>query len=183
MDGRAAIKADIPALLSLIESAYRGDASRTGWTTEADLLDGQRIDREMLAAIIADRAQRLMLFEVDDQPVACVNIEKRDGYAYVGLVTVSPAAQAQGWGRRLLAVVESIAADDWQLDRARMSVIRQRTDLIAWYVRHGYGQTGETLPFPYGDERFGRPRRDDLEFVILEKQLGTASPQPLPTVS
>lgn len=171
MQPRAATSVDIPALLSLIESAYRGDASKAGWTTEADLLGGQRIDANMLEQMIADDDQQLLLFEEDGVPVACVNAERREGYGYIGLVTVRPAAQGGGWGQRLLAAAEAVVRDRWRFDRARMSVIRQRAELVAWYVRHGYRDTGEAQPFPYGDPRFGIPKRDDLVFVLLEKRL------------
>lgn len=172
MAGRNASRGDIAALIALIESAYRGEASKAGWTSEADLLGGQRIDAAMLADMIADPAQRLIVFEADAQMVACVAIERREGYGYVGLVTVRPDAQGGGWGRRLLDLAEDGIATDWQLRRARMTVIAQRPELIAWYERRGYRDTGETAPFPYGDPRFGAPRRDDLWFVILEKALG-----------
>jgi hypothetical protein len=52
-----------------------------------------------------------------------------------------------------------------------MTVIQVRDTLIAWYERRGYSLTGETKPFPYGDDRFGRPLRNDLHFVVLEKTL------------
>ena len=178
MRPRTATSDDITALIALIESAYRGDASRSGWTTEADLLGGQRIDAAMLAETIADPGQCLLLFEEAGQLVACVNCERREDYGYIGLVTVRPTAQGGGWGARLLAEAETVVAGRWSLGRARMTVIRQRPELIAWYVRHGYADTGERQPFPYGDPRFGEPQRDDLEFVILEKQLGASATVP-----
>lgn len=162
---------DSAALLALIGSAYRGDASRAGWTSEADLLGGQRIDATMLAAMLADDKQRLLLIEDADGIAACVNVERRDGCGYVGLVTVRPTGQGRGLGRQLLVAAEELIASDWRLPSAEMTVIRQRIELIAWYGRHGYLPTGETRPFPYGDARFGEPRRDDLEFVVLEKRL------------
>lgn len=174
MQPRKASQNDIPALIALIESAYRGDASRSGWTTEADLLGGQRIDADMLEAIIGDTEQHLLLFEEAGKLIACVNAERRDGYGYIGLVTVRPTAQGGGWGARLLAEAEAVVAGRWGLGRSRMTVIRQRPELIAWYVRHGYADVGERQPFPYGDPRFGEPQRDDLEFVILEKRLGAS---------
>lgn len=168
---RQATAEDIPTLVALIESAYRGESSKIGWTSEADLLGGQRIDAVMLAETIDDPAQQLIVFEQGATIVACVTVERREGYGYVGMVTVRPDAQSSGWGKRLLDAAEGVIRDDWQLARARMTVIEQRSELIAWYVRHGYADIGETAPFPYGDARFGAPKRDDLRFVILEKTL------------
>lgn len=172
---RRATADDCAPLLALIDSAYRGDSSRVGWTSEADLLDGQRIDATMLAAMLADDNQRLLLIDDADGIAACVNVERRDGCGYVGLVTVRPAGQGKGLGRRLLVAAEAVIAEEWQLAQAEMTVIRQRAELIAWYARHDYLPTGETRPFPYGDARFAEPRRDDLIFVVLTKAL----PQPV----
>jgi ribosomal protein S18 acetylase RimI-like enzyme len=168
---RRATGDDVARLVALIESAYRGEGSKAGWTSEAHLLDGQRTDPETLGAQIADPKQRLLVFEEDGQIVACVALEQRDGYGYVGLVTVRPDLQGGGWGARLLAAAEAYIASEWRFNRARMTVIAQRPELIAWYVRKGYADTGETAPFPYRDLRFGEPRRDDLYFVVLEKTL------------
>lgn len=129
---RAATAADVPTLVALIERAYRGDAARAGWTHEADLLGGQRIDPAMLDAIVADPRQILLLFEEGSHPVACVNVERRGNAGYIGLVTVDPDAQEQGWGRRLLDAAEASARDRFGAERARMSVIAQRAELIAW---------------------------------------------------
>lgn len=170
-DWRHATSDDIPALIGLVTSAYRGESSKLGWTSEADLLGGQRIDSAMLAETIDDPSQQLLIFEDSGSPAACVAVERREGYGYVGMVTVSPTQQRSGWGVRLLDTAEAIIRDGWQLKRARMTVIAQRPELIAWYIRKGYADTGETAPFPYGDPSFGAPKRDDLYFVILEKAL------------
>ena len=166
---RQAVSDDIDALVRLIESAYRGDASKAGWTTEAHLLSGQRIDAGMLAKQLADDHQMLLMQEDEAGPLACVAVERRDGYGYIGTVTVRPTAQGCGLGRAALEVAETQITSRWGLDRARMTVIAQRSELIAWYERRGYCDTGETAPFPYGDEHFGAPARDDLYFVVLEK--------------
>lgn len=165
---------DIDALVALIQSAYRGDTSKVGWTTEADLLGGQRVDAGMLADQIADDAQMLLMRKDEAGPLACVAVERRDGYGYIGTVTVRPAAQGLGLGREALEVAEAHIAGAWGLDRARMTVIAQRPELIAWYERRGYRNTGETAPFPYNNERFGAPIRDDLYFVVLEKGVDQA---------
>ncbi len=169
---RDAIPADIPALHALIESAYRGEASRAGWTTEADLLDGQRTDPEELAGIIADPDQALLLAWQDHQRVACVRIQRfADGLGYFGMLSVKPTLQAAGFGRRMVAEAEAALAQRFGAVRIRIQVFPQRTELIAWYERLGYVATGEIAPFPYGDLRFGEPRRGDLSFVLFEKAL------------
>lgn len=169
---RDATPADIPALHRLIESAYRGEASRVGWTTEADLLDGQRTDPEDLASILADPAQALLTAWREDALAGCVLIADRgDGVGYFGMLSVSPALQAAGVGRTLVEAAEAALKVRFAAARVRISVFPQRTELIGWYERLGYAATGETLPFPYGDPRFGLPRRDDLCFNVMEKPL------------
>ncbi|MFR9675666.1 GNAT family N-acetyltransferase [Streptomyces sp. TR02-1] len=171
LDFRSAGEADVPALVALVESAYRGDSSRDGWTTEADLLDGQRTDPAGVAAVVADPHGRMLVAEHGGEVVACCQVERREGHAYFGMFAVRPGLQGAGLGRRVLAEAERVARDEWELPEMRMTVIVQREDLIAWYARRGYTRTGELSPFPYGDERFGVPRRDDLAFELLVKQL------------
>ncbi len=163
---------DLASLHALIERAYRGDSARQGWTHEADLLGGQRTDLDALREMLDDPSQRLLLWRDNGVPAACVALtDKGDGLAYVGMVTVDPQRQGSGTGRALLAAAERWAADRLGTRRVEMTVIRQRLELIAWYERRGYRRTGELTPFPYGDERFGLPRRDDLAFERLEKTL------------
>lgn len=170
---RDATADDVAAVVALVESAYRGDSSRVGWTTEADLLDGQRTDADAVGAIITSGASRMLLaIAHDGQLLACCQLERRDGgVCYFGMFAVSPVLQAGGIGRGLLAEAERIAADEWEARSMQMTVITQRRDLIAWYERRGYATTGESKPFPHGDERFGLPRRDDLSFDVLAKAL------------
>ena len=169
---RDANPADIPALHRLIESAYRGEASRAGWTTEADLLDGQRTDPEDLADILADPRQAMLTAWRSDALVGCVLIADRgEGTGYFGMLSVSPTLQAGGLGRRLVDAAHTAMAGRYSARRVRISVLPQRETLIAWYRRLGYAPTGETLPFPYGDPRFGLPLRDDLHFIVMERAL------------
>lgn len=169
---RDAAPVDIPALHRLIESAYRGEASRAGWTTEADLLDGQRTDPEDLAGILADPKQALLSAWRGDELVGCVLIADRgEGTGYFGMLSVSPTLQAGGLGRRLVEAAHRTLADRFGARRVRISVFPQRENLIHWYERLGYSKTGGTLPFPYGDPRFGLPKRDDLYFIVMEREL------------
>lgn len=169
---RPANTEDLEPLLALIQSAYRGDTARAGWTHEADLLDGQRTDAPALRAVLNDPAQLLLIATAGDVPVGCVQVtDKGTGAAYLGLLTVDPMRQAAGLGRRLLDAAEQAAAVRFGATRMEMTVIRQRAELIAYYERRGYVQTSEERPFPLDDPRFGLPRRRDLVFVVLEKPL------------
>lgn len=169
---RNATPADIPALHALIESAYRGEASRAGWTTEVDLLDGQRTDPEELADILADPKQALLIASRGDDRVGCVLIADRgEGTGYFGMLSISPTLQGGGLGRRLVEAAHATLAGRFGAERVRISVFPQRETLIAWYERLGYRLTGATLPFPYGNPRFGLPKRDDLYFVVMERAL------------
>ncbi len=168
---RIAELADIPALNDLVGSAYRGERSKAGWTSEAHLLDGQRIDEIMLADIIADPEQTILVFDDTQTLEGCAALQRHAGYGYIGMVTVRPGAQNTAVGRAILQAAEDFVKQMWLVSRARLTVIAQRTELISWYERRGYQRNGETLPFPYNDPQFGLPKRDDLYFVVLEKNL------------
>jgi ribosomal protein S18 acetylase RimI-like enzyme len=168
---RAATLADIDNLVALVTSAYRGDASKQGWTTEADMLDGQRIDPEALSRDIGRERSRIILVERDAQLLACAHVAEEDGAGYFGMFSVNPNLQGSGIGKAVLAEAERIAAEEWNLPAMRMTVIDIRDELIAFYERRGYVRTGLKKPFPYGDERYGIPKRDDLRFEVLEKSL------------
>lgn len=169
---RLATKADIEALHVLVHSAYRGDSARRGWTHEADLLDGGRIDHATLSDAVSAPGQAIIAGEIGGRLAACVHVTDRgDGLAYLGMLTVDPAFQAGGVGRRLIAAAEDWARVRSGARRMEMTVIVQREELIAWYERRGYRRTGEARPFPVTDPRFGLPKRDDLAFVVLEKSL------------
>lgn len=171
---RTARPSDVAALVALVESCYRGDASRAGWTTEADLLDGERTSPAEVAALVASERSRIVCCDADGELVGCCRLDRDpDGSAYLGMLSVRPALQGAGLGRAILAEAERVAAEEWGADRMRMLVIRQRDELIDWYLRLGYRPTGETRPFDaVVTDEHTFPRRGDLEFVVLVKALG-----------
>ncbi|MBD8525940.1 GNAT family N-acetyltransferase [Pseudomarimonas arenosa] len=168
---RAATEADIEALVPLVTSAYRGEASRQGWTTEADILDGNRIDPEVLRGDILRPRSQVLIAERGGDMLACAHVCDEEGVGYFGMFAVKPTLQGSGVGRAVLAEAERLAREEWGLSIMRMTVIDLREELIAWYERRGYRRTGIKKPFPATDPRFGLPKRDDLRFEVLEKTL------------
>ena len=172
---RLAVPADAERLAALIRTAYRGEASRQGWTSEVDLVGGDRINVEQVRSLIEGPSSMMLVLGEENGIIACCQVEDRgDSLAYFGTFAVSPAAQGAGLGRRLMAEAERHAALTFGSAELEMTVLAQQEMLIAWYERLGFRRTGETRPFP-ADETFARPLRDDLHFVVLAKSLaGTA---------
>lgn len=168
---RPAGAGDVARVVELVESAYRGDVSRAGWTTEANFLEGRRTGADDIESILANPGSRMLLAERNGELLACANVAVDDGEGYFGMFSVKPDCQGQGIGALVLAEAERIAAHEWGCKKMRMTVIDIREDLIPFYERRGYARTGIKKPFPYGDERFGIPLREDLRFEILEKAL------------
>ena len=164
---------DVDDVLDLVRLAYRGPESRQGWTSEADLLDDERIDRAGVLAKITDPTGVVLIATSDDDPlVACCELVRRSTTAaYFGMFAVRPSAQSAGVGRVVLAEAERFAHSTFGVSTMEMTVIGQRTSLIDWYIRRGYTLTGERRPFPYEELVNGRALRDDLYFEVLTKTL------------
>ena len=170
---RPATAADADAVVALAQSAYRGDVSRAGWTTEADLLDGPRTDAEMVRDLIAAEGSVVLVADDGDRPgslLACCHLERRGDATYLGLFAVRPDTQGHGTGAAMLAAAEAYARGRGAR-RLELTVLNHRPELVAWYVRAGFALTGGTVPFPYGDERYGVPRRPDLVLQAMTKEL------------
>ncbi|MCU1248118.1 MAG: family N-acetyltransferase [Edaphobacter sp.] len=170
----AAFEADYPAIVDLANLAFRGSGANASWNTEAVFIEGQRLNESLLREDLAAKPEAQMLTYRDDSDgplLGTVLLEARkDAVWYLGLLTIRPDLQKRQLGRGLLTAAEDFARARGGR-RIRMTVVNVRDTLIAWYRRRGYTLTGETQPFPYGDERFGRPLRDDLHFVVLEKDI------------
>jgi ribosomal protein S18 acetylase RimI-like enzyme len=161
---------DTSRLNKLVNSAYRGEESKKGWTTEADFLDGTRIDEGALKVLIQTESTTVLMFEEDQELLGCVELRKEGNKLYLGMLSVNPNTQGKGVGKKLLVAAED-HAKSLKCNTITMNVIDGRQELIDWYVRHGYKLTGERKPFIGPDERWGIPKRT-LEFVFLEKKLG-----------
>ena len=168
MEINKATLVDIPKLVGLINSAYRGEESKKGWTTEADLLGGIRTDASSLQQMMSKENAVILKFCNRDLIEGCVYLEKKNNKMYLGMLTVSPILQAKGIGKNLLFAAEEHARKH-NCSAMQMSVISLRDELIRWYERHGYNKTGDTQPFP-ADEKFGMQKLP-LQFVIMEKEI------------
>lgn len=178
MQWRVARPADFPAIIRLVNEAYRGETGRKGWTTESDLLGGQRVGAEQLRDLLEKPKSAILLVflsSISDQAprlVGCVHVQaKENSRAYLGMLTIDVAIQSRGLGSHLMYLAESYVRSSFDARKIEMTVIGQRLDIIRWYEKRGYHLTGEHRTFPYGDERFGKPLRPDLYFEVLEKSL------------
>jgi GNAT superfamily N-acetyltransferase len=169
-----AVEADYAPIVQLINLSFRGIGPEASWNSEGDFIEGQRLTESLLREDLAAKPDALLLAYREDpkgELLGTVWLErKNDGVWYLGLLTVRPDLQKRQMGRALLAAAEDFAKQRGAY-RIRMSVVNVRKTLIAWYERRGYLLTGETQPFPYDDQRFGRPLRYDLHFVLLEKDI------------
>ncbi|NUM58860.1 MAG: GNAT family N-acetyltransferase [Bdellovibrionaceae bacterium] len=178
---------EAPDIVKLVNSAYRGEPSKTGWTTEADLLDGQRTDYDQIIHAIEEPFSSIVVAKnVHNQIVACCEIKiiPQDYFfskhtqltignrnLYFGMFTVTPDLQNSGLGKQVLTHIEGLATK-WGLDKIQMSVITQRKELIDFYLRRGFSLLPHLIDFP-SDPKFGVPKVENLKMIILEKKIKT----------
>jgi GNAT superfamily N-acetyltransferase len=171
---KAAVEGDYAEIIDLVNLAFRGSGSSASWNIEAGIIEGQRLNESLLREDSAAKPSAHLLIHRDETSGTLLGTvwldPGKDGVWGLGLLTVRPDLQNRQLGRTLLQASEDCAKQRGG-HRIRMTVVNVRKTLIAWYERRGYTLTGETQPFPYGDERFGRPLRGDLYFVVLEKDI------------
>jgi ribosomal protein S18 acetylase RimI-like enzyme len=171
MNLKRAETSDLPEIVELTNLAFRGNV---GWTMETKYIEGERINLKMLEENLSANPEALLLIwrdEEDGSLLGSVWLEPRDSALwYMGLLAVRPEMQGRQLGRRMLEASEH-ALQQQGAARITITVVNKRTRLMEWYERRGYLKTGETKPFPYGDDRVGRPLLDDLEFIVMEKTL------------
>jgi GNAT superfamily N-acetyltransferase len=167
---RKAVLTDVEAIVKLVNMAYRGETSRAGWTTEADILDGLRTSVNEVEHLIASEGTIVLLCLNDDELLGSICLEKERHIVHIGMFVVHPTIQATGIGKRLLAEAESLAQQAWDIDQFQMHVITIRHELIAFYERRGYIRTGILSEFPVNPEVW-QPKLDSLQLEVLEKTI------------
>jgi ribosomal protein S18 acetylase RimI-like enzyme len=160
---------NVPALNKLVNSAYRGESSRKGWATEADLIDGTRITEGILHELLSTPGLIILTYKEKNELLGCVELRKDADKMYLGMLSVNPEIQAKGIGKILMQAGEAHARQQ-HCSKVYMTVVSVRDKLIDWYLRQGYSLTGERKPFAMPDERWGTPKQP-LEFVVMEKQM------------
>ena len=169
-----AVEADYAEIIDLVNLAFRGSGSSASWNIEAGIIEGRRLNESLLREELAAKPATYLLTHRDEANAALLGTvwldPGKDGIWGLGLLTIRPDLQNRQLGRALLTAAEDFA-EERGAHRIHMTVVNVRQALIAWYERRGYALTGESQPFPYGDERFGRPLRDDLRFVVLERDI------------
>jgi ribosomal protein S18 acetylase RimI-like enzyme len=167
---RAAVSSDAADITTLVNRAYRGEASRQGWTTEADLLDGRRTTETDVVQMINTPDAAMLLCERDHQLIGSIHLERVDDHVHLGMFVVDPVLQSRGIGKQLLAEAEQQARQRWHVAKAVMHVIACRQELIAFYERRGYARTGQFQPFPENPAVWA-PKVERLQLEVLEKSI------------
>lgn len=170
---RLAVDADAEAIAALVNSAYRGDSSRQGWTTEDDLLQGPRIHAQEVSDLLAANDSVILLCLQDQDIIGCVHLEKTESAAYLGMFVVRPVLQGNGIGKYFMQTAEQHAQKMWGISKIWMTVITVRHELIAYYERRGYVRTGRFKPFP-ADNGKEKVLVENLQFEEMEKTLPPA---------
>lgn len=165
-----AVAKDVNSIVDLVESVYRGDSSMKGWTTEAHLLGGQRVDQQMVNDMIAKPNAALLVYGSPERVLACVFLEREASGVHLGMLSVSTSLQGQKIGQKVLEFCETFIQKEWGEKELHIEVLWQRTELIAWYERRGFRKTGKTKPFP-NDPRYGLPKVSDLYFFEMIKRV------------
>ena len=163
-----ATAADIAAITSLLNNAYRGESSKQGWTTEAHLIAGNIRTNESTVKEVMEQQGSVMLKYADEHSelIGCVNLQQHGDKVYLGMLSVAPQLQGAGLGKKLLK-----AAEEYTLQvhgkAVYMTVISVRSELINWYERYGYKDTGERKPFI--EDGVSGTHLQPLEFMVMEK--------------
>ncbi|RAJ31060.1 GNAT family N-acetyltransferase [Pedobacter cryoconitis] len=162
---------DLSALLTLVNTTYRGESSIKGWTSEIHLLAGEiRIDEKILTHYLTNPAISVLKYtNPANQITGCVYLERKEENLYLGMLAVNPESQDGGIGRLLLQGAEEHARQ-LNCDKINITVIEDRTELIAWYQRRGYVATGGKFPFPLEYHKYGKPLKE-ITLIEMEKAI------------
>jgi len=165
---RVATEMDAESIAEIVNGAYRPKKGEGGWTHESDLVKGDRTTPDQVRTLIKDSSVVVGLSA--DAIVCCAHVAIEHGAAHIGMLAVSPKLQATGLGKALLGYAERYATEVLGASDMVLIVLRNRPELIAFYLRRGYERTGEFQAYPT-DLSVGTPVRDGLELDVLRKRV------------
>lgn len=160
---------DVEEICNLVNLCYRGEASKKGWTTEANMLTGIRVSTEEISDIIRKHDSFIFKFTQNNIIISTVLLEIHDNQLYLGMLCVDPNLQNNGTGKKMLKFATDFAIKN-NKNKIIMTVISERESLIKWYNRHGYIDNGKREPFPASHNK-DVISGTKLEFVVLEKTI------------
>ena len=162
---------DVKEITALLNSAYRGESSKQGWTTEVHLIGGdRRTDEPSLQQVMKIAGSIVLKYLNEEQKIiGCVNLQLHGTKIYLGMFSVVPQLQGSGIGKQILNAAEEYA-NALHCTSIYMSVIDVREELINWYKRNGYVETGERKAFI--EDAVSGNHLQPLAFIILEKEMG-----------
>jgi ribosomal protein S18 acetylase RimI-like enzyme len=169
---RTASKSDAEAITNLVNRAYRPEVGASGWTHESDLVSGKRATVNQVAEIVAKPDSIVLVGFKDSEIGACVHVEKDSNNSHIGMLAVNPTLQGAGVGKQMLAYAEWYASEYYGSEKYIMFVVSSRNELIAFYLRRGYQQTGCVMDYPLSAGA-GTPKHADLKIETLEKRSHT----------
>jgi len=161
---------DAPQIVALVNSACRGESSRVGWTTEAELLDGVRTHNDEIAGLISTPHSLILLGLVGEEIIASMHLQLVSDAAFLGMFAVKPTGQAAGVGKAMMTEAEAVVKREWAAKKILMDVISVRAELIAFYERRGYTRTGKLNDFPVSKDLW-TPKAKDLMLARMQKSL------------
>ena len=170
---RFAQSADITKLVDLINSAYRQQHGNS-WTSEAEIVTGQRINASQLEHALSQDHFQLWIALQDEQIVACIGLTFNLYDVEIGTFCITPHFQNQGIGKQVLDFAENYVRQKIRLEHQHLNdfvmwVLSARTELIAYYERRGYVQTGSVDDYPLNAD-VGRPMID-LHLIEMRKAI------------
>lgn len=160
---------DVEALVALVNSVYRGEHSKQGWTTEANILEGKRVDTAWVRDVIESSHSTLIVARRHGAVIGCLQIDIEAPVAHLGLFAVDVVSQTLGIGKRLLQEAEVYAKSN-NISTLQLEIIDKRADIILYYERRGFQATGESLDFPVRDDLW-RSKVGPLQLLVYRKQL------------
>ena len=160
---------DVQPVVNLINSAYRGETSRAGWTSVVDILDGGRTTLEEVSDLIQSEEAFFLLSFEENQLIGCILAEKKYQKIRFGMFATKPTLQGRGLGKQLLEQAEQQVKEKWNIFHFEMVMISCRKELLDYYERRGYFYSGKTLPFPLNPDLW-TPKVSDLKLEIIDKK-------------